>query len=157
MMDATAKKLEHRFLPLTTTFDSFRSLSPVRPTNLLFHLVGTYAWSTLLCSLIPSAPPGSPSLLTHTGSYDPSFQIHSWQHFFIHHPLDHLPHLSHQWPILTSIFSTLALRLPNAVREDHITELSVSITNFIFNLSWPLNSVQQSFYLMLINNFSHFP
>lgn len=43
MMDATAKKLEHWFLHLTTTSDSFPSLSPLGPINLLFHLFDTYA------------------------------------------------------------------------------------------------------------------
>lgn len=41
--------------------------------------------------------------------------------------------------------------------EINVTELIVSITNLIFNLSWPLNSVWQSFYLIRINTFSHFP
>ena len=87
MMNATAKKLEHRFLFLTTASDSFPSLNPLLLINLLFHLIDTHAGSALLCSLVPPASSGSLSLLTHPGSHDSSFQIHFWQHFFIHHPL----------------------------------------------------------------------
>lgn len=145
-----------KILHLTTAYDSLTSFSLFVPMSLLVYVVGPHAWSLFLYSLTPLARPGSPPFLTHTGPHNPSFQMHPWQRLLIHHSLDHLPHLSHQSPTLTSIFFAFALGLPNAVRENHITELISSITNLIFNLSWSLKSVQQPFYLILIDNCSHF-